>query len=56
MTRMRDLLEEHYQSGRHNECERVPVLCGCGWGHLAMPECEVPDYCPLCGNSIRWND
>ena len=32
--------------------ERVPVLCGCGWGHLAMPVDEVPEFCPLCGNPL----
>lgn len=31
------------------ECERVPVLCGCGWGSLGLPECEVPENCPACG-------
>jgi hypothetical protein len=30
-------------------CKRVPVLCQCGWGILATPECEVPEFCPLCG-------
>jgi len=25
------------------------VLCQCGWGRLACPESELPDYCPLCG-------
>jgi hypothetical protein len=31
------------------ECERVPVLCGCGWGRVALPVCEVPEFCPVCG-------
>lgn len=31
------------------ECERVPVLCGCGWGRLSIPSCEVPEECPVCG-------
>lgn len=31
---------------------RVPVLCGCGWGSLSMPEDEVPDECPVCGGPI----
>ena len=30
-------------------CERVPVLCGCGWGSLAVAACAVPEFCPLCG-------
>lgn len=32
--------------------ERVDVLCGCGWGQLAMPLSEVPKNCPLCGLGI----
>lgn len=32
--------------------ERVDVLCGCGWGQLAMPLSEIPDNCPLCGLEI----
>lgn len=31
---------------------RVPVLCGCGWGSLSMPENEVPECCPVCGNAL----
>jgi hypothetical protein len=31
------------------ECDRVPVLCGCGWGVLSLPSCEVPERCPVCG-------
>lgn len=31
---------------------RVPVLCGCGWGSLGMPEDEVPDECPVCGGPL----
>lgn len=31
---------------------KVPVLCGCGWGSLAMPEDEVPDCCPVCGSPL----
>jgi len=31
---------------------RVPVLCGCGWGSLAMPENEVPESCPVCGGPL----
>lgn len=27
----------------------VPVLCGCGWGRVAMPLSDVPLNCPLCG-------
>jgi len=30
-------------------CERYPVLCGCGWGNLSLPACEVPQFCPVCG-------
>lgn len=30
-------------------CERVQVLCGCGWGSLGMPACAVPELCPVCG-------
>ena len=33
--------------------ERVNWLCGCGTGMLAVPESEVPDYCPLCGYPIN---
>jgi hypothetical protein len=25
------------------------VLCGCGWGQLAVPEDQVPNNCPVCG-------
>jgi len=25
------------------------VLCGCGWGRLALPVCQVPEFCPVCG-------
>jgi hypothetical protein len=25
------------------------VLCGCGWGRLGLPQCDVPEFCPLCG-------
>jgi hypothetical protein len=28
---------------------RVNVLCGCGWGRLAIPEEDVPEFCPVCG-------
>jgi hypothetical protein len=34
------------------DCERVNWLCSCGTGRLAVPENEVPDYCPLCGYPI----
>jgi hypothetical protein len=34
------------------QCERVPVLCGCGWGSLGMPTCEVPETCPVCGFNL----
>jgi len=30
-------------------CERVDVLCSCGWGRLSVPVCTVPEFCPLCG-------
>lgn len=30
-------------------CTRVDVLCGCGWGRLGLPQCDVPEFCPLCG-------
>jgi len=30
------------------ECDRVPVLCGCGWGQLALPACKIPSNCPVC--------
>lgn len=38
--------------------ERVHVLCQCGWGRLAIPESEVPDFCPICGFdfSTLWKD
>lgn len=35
--------------GERCGCPRVPLLCGCGWGRVAIPECEVPETCPLCG-------
>ena len=28
---------------------RHDVLCQCGWGQLAMPADEVPQFCPICG-------
>jgi hypothetical protein len=28
---------------------RVNVLCQCGWGLLAIPEEDVPEFCPVCG-------
>jgi len=31
---------------------KVPVLCGCGWGSLAMPGNEVPECCPVCGSPL----
>lgn len=31
---------------------RVNVLCGCGWGRLAIPLRSVPSACPLCGRGI----
>lgn len=31
---------------------RVQVLCGCGWGNLAMLESEVPTNCPMCGQGL----
>lgn len=31
---------------------KMPVLCGCGWGSLAMDEEDVPDECPVCGYPI----
>lgn len=33
--------------------ERHPVLCGCGWGSLAMPVSEIPTHCPMCGNEVE---
>lgn len=30
-------------------CERVPVLCGCGWGMMGLLVCRVPERCPVCG-------
>jgi hypothetical protein len=32
--------------------ERVPVLCGCGWGSLSMDERDVPAQCPVCGSTL----
>jgi hypothetical protein len=32
--------------------ERVPVLCGCGWGHLSMREDLIPPRCPVCHNPL----
>jgi len=48
--------EEEVRSGcvcGEEDCERVPVLCGCGWGSLAMWRCLVPVDCPVCG--AEWN-
>jgi hypothetical protein len=36
-------------------CERVDVLCQCGWGRLAISVSDVPRQCPLCGVHIREN-
>lgn len=33
--------------------ERVDVLCGCGWGRIAVRRCEAPRYCPLCGHDFE---
>ncbi len=30
----------------------VQVLCGCGWGSLAMEEDDVPDECPVCWQPV----
>jgi len=35
---------------------RVDWLCSCGNGRLAVPEEDVPDYCPLCGYPIGARD
>lgn len=32
--------------------QRHNVLCGCGWGRLAMPRHEIPDTCPMCGRGM----
>lgn len=32
--------------------ERHDVLCGCGWGLLAVPVSEIPDHCPVCGHNF----
>ncbi len=40
------------RAARCNRPRRVPVLCGCGWGSLAMLESEVPEYCPVCGGDL----
>jgi hypothetical protein len=37
---------------RYNRARRVPILCGCGWGHLGMLETELPEYCPRCGHDF----
>jgi predicted RNA-binding Zn-ribbon protein involved in translation (DUF1610 family) len=29
--------------------ERHDVLCGCGWGLLAVRESVIPANCPMCG-------
>ena len=31
---------------------RHDVLCGCGWGLLAVPESRIPSECPLCGADV----
>lgn len=33
----------------NNNTERHNVLCQCGWGHMAVPEDEIPELCPVCG-------
>ena len=46
---------EYYPGGGHyerNPEERHDVLCGCGWGRLAMPESEIPERCPVCNRPI----
>ena len=37
-------------SDQEVEDRRVDVLCGCGWGRLAIPEYQVPQACPVCGH------
>ena len=34
------------------ESPRVDWLCQCGNGRLAVPEEDVPDFCPMCGYPI----
>ena len=34
---------------------RHDVLCQCGWGRLACPEEELPDYCPVCGYDFSFH-
>lgn len=34
------------------EAPRQDVLCGCGWGRLAVPADELPDTCPQCGHTF----
>lgn len=34
------------------KCERVDVLCGCGWGRLSIPRCTIPENCPICGYDL----
>lgn len=37
-------------------CKRVPVLCGCGWGSVAMKVGEIPETCPVCGMVVGAGD
>ena len=42
-------LTEGYSDSHPEVEERHDVLCGCGWGRLACPESEIPQFCPMCG-------
>jgi hypothetical protein len=35
---------------------RIDILCGCGWGRLAIPISQRPDHCGQCGRGIPFRD
>lgn len=42
-------VQEKESARRACGCPLVGVLCQCGWGRLGIVECDVPEYCPVCG-------
>lgn len=59
---MRCSFKDRYDSGGNSkrsrkekgESEQIElrhdVLCGCGWGKIAILESEIPYACPMCGH------
>lgn len=45
-------LHDYTQKGDRMSELRHDVLCGCGWGRLAMLESDIPEHCPLCGATL----